>query len=251
MSRLLMLVLICLISISCATKTNYLDQSEKSPADVYVQLGVGYMEMGNNTAALDNLKKAIDVDSRSSDAHAVIAVLYDRLGEGVLAERHFKKAIAIDSANAGAQNNYGLFLCKKGKVDKAIDHFRIAYEDPLNSKKWLALSNAGGCALRNQRLDQASELFRRALKIHPRLPAALLSMAKIKYWKGSFLSARGYLQRFRAVSQHTAETLWLGIQVEHELGQQDEIASYALTLRAKFPDSEELIKLEERYPQYR
>jgi type IV pilus assembly protein PilF len=207
--------------------------------------------MGKNAVALDNLKKAVDVDSGSSDAHAVIAVLYDKLGEVELAERHFKKAIAVDSANAGAQNNYGLFLCKKGKVDEAIDHFRVAYEDPLNSKKWLALSNAGDCALKNQRLDQASELLRSALKIHPRLPAALLSMAKIKYWKGNFLSARAYLQRFREVSQHTAETLWLGIQVEHELGQQDAVASYTLTLRVKFPDSEELNKLEERYPQYR
>ncbi len=251
MSRLLMLALACLVTVSCATKKDYLDQSEKSPADVYVQLGVGYMGMGNNEVALDNLKKAIEVDSRSSDAHAVIAVLYDKLGEGVLAERHFKKAIAIDSTNAGAQNNYGLFLCKAGKPDEAINHFKVAYEDPLNAKKWLAFSNAGQCFLKNRRVDKASELFRKALEIHPQLPIALLSMAKIKFRKGNFLSSRAYLQRFRDVSLHTAETLWLGIQVEHELGQQDAVASYVLTLRSKFPDSDEVNRLEERYPQYR
>ena len=255
MSRLLMLILICLITVSCATggqkRSDYLNQSGESPADVYVQLGVGYMSMNNNVAALESLKKAVEVDARSSNAHGVIAVLYDRLDEEDLAGRHFKKAVSLAPGNASAQNNYGRFLCKKGSLNEAGDRFKAAYNNPLNGKKWLALSNAGQCELKAGQPVKAEGLFRKALEINPRFPNALSSMAKIRFKKGNYLSVRAYLQRFREVSYHTSETLWLGIQSEHELGQKDTVAGYVITLRSKFPDSEEVKMLDEKFPQYR
>lgn len=255
MSRLLMLALIGLMTVSCAgggsRQSNYLNQPGESPADVYIQLGVGYMSMGNNGAALESLKKALEVDSRSSNAHGVIGVLYDRLEEEVLAERHFKRAVLLEPGNASAQNNYGRFLCKKGEWNEAASHFKAAYHNPLNPRKWLALANAGQCELKNNQLDKAEELFRKALEINPRFPNALSSMAKIRFKKGNYLSVRAYLQRFRVVSYHTAETLWLGIQSEHELGHKDAVAGYVVTLRSKFPDSEEVKMLDEKFPHYR
>ena len=51
--------------------------------------------------------------------------------------------------------------------------------------------------------------------------------------------ARAYLQRYAEVAQHTAESLWLGVRTENQLGDKDQMASYGLKLRAKFPDSEQ------------
>ena len=255
MNRVLALVLMSLINIGCATTgqggSDYLNRSGASPADVYIKLGVGYMARGNDAAALENLKKAIKVDGYSSRAQGVIAVLYEKLKEPELAERHFKRALSLESGNASAHNNYGRFLCKRGQHNKAAGHFEQAYGNPLNPKQGLALLNAGQCELSVGHFDKAEVLFRRALKINPKTASALLNMAKIRFKKGNYLSVRAYLQRFREVSYHNAESLWMGIQSEHELGQQDAVAGYVITLRSKFPDSEEMKMLEEKFPQYR
>ncbi|NNG13883.1 MAG: type IV pilus biogenesis/stability protein PilW, partial [Gammaproteobacteria bacterium] len=39
--------------------------------------------------------------------------------------------------------------------------------------------------------------------------------------------------------------LWLGIQIERKMGDKDAVASYALSLRKQFPDSEEAHLLRE------
>jgi type IV pilus assembly protein PilF len=244
-----------LMNMGCATigqdGSGYLNRSGASPADIYIKLGVGYMARGNDGAALDNLNKAIKADADSSRAQGVIAVLYEKLKEPELAERHFKRALSLEPGNSSAHNNYGRFLCKRGQYREAAQHFERAYENPLYTKQGLALLNAGECELAAGNIDKAETLFRRALEIAPKTASALLNMAKIRFKKGNYLSVRAYLQRFREVSYHNAESLWMGIQAEHELGQQDAVAGYVITLHSKFPDSEEMKMLEEKFPQYR
>ncbi len=257
MNRLCLLLLVCLVSVSCTSTTgnqkkpDYLGDSGKSSADVYVELGVGYMRQGNDAAALENLKKAVKTDPRSSDAQGIIAVLYEKLGEKELAEKHYRKALSINAGNSRAQNNYGRFLCSDKKIAEADLHFKLAYEDPLNQRKWIALTNAAQCQLKNGNKTRAEQLFRQTLQINPRFSPALAGMAKISLAQKKYLSVRGYLQRFREVGYHSAETLWMGIQSEHELGDRDAIASYVVILHSKFPDSEEVRLLDKTFPQYR
>ncbi len=44
-------------------------------------------------------------------------------------------------------NNYGTYLCQRGKPDEAIKHFLAALDDPFYSTPSIALTNAGSCAL--------------------------------------------------------------------------------------------------------
>ena len=57
-------------------------------------------------------------------------------------------------------------------------------------------------------------------------------------------AARAYLQRYADVAAHTPESLWLGVRTENQLGDDDQMATYRLKLRAKFPDSDEAKYLE-------
>ena len=53
----------------------------------------------------------------------------------------------------------------------------------------------------------------------------------------------GYLQRYLEVGKHTSKSLWLGIRIERDLGDNNAASSYAMLLKAKYPDAPETREL--------
>ncbi|ORU93674.1 MAG: type IV pilus biogenesis/stability protein PilW [Cycloclasticus sp. symbiont of Bathymodiolus heckerae] len=248
MARLLVLVMLLLLS-ACQTQltregSSNLRGVEKSPADVYISLGVEYMNRGMYDVALEKLEKALKIDRSSSNAHNVIAVLYDRLGERALAGEHYKKAVKLSPANSGAQNNYARYLCGIKKYDLADKHFNKALKNPLYKSPLLALTNAGTCAWKSGNLDKAEAYYRTALQRNKRYSVTLLQMAKLKFEQQNYLSVRAYLQRFKDVNKHTPASLWLAVQAEDKLGDLGAVTSYVLQLKRLYPDSHEVALLE-------
>lgn len=215
-----------------------------SPADVFIDLSGAYLREGEFTEAFKNAKKAVLADPSSSNAHLMLALVNQRLGEQEAADQAFREAIRLDGRNPIALNAYGTFLCGRGRFDEADPFFRRALNNPLYKTPWLAFHNAGLCNARAGDKAQAERDYRAALRANPRFSPSLLSMAGISYGNGVYLSARAYLQRYAEVAEHTAESLWLGVQTENQLGDRDQMASYGLKLRARFPDSEQAKYLE-------
>jgi len=152
--------------------------------------------------------------------------------------------VELDPMDSYARNAYAVFLCRKGEVDTALKHFDAAVDNPLYPQPEVALANAGQCA-RSKDSVLAERYLRTALRRNAQFAPALFQMARISFENSNALSARGYLQRYLAVAKHTPQTLWLGIQVERELGDRDAVASYSLLLQGQFPDSEEARLLQE------
>lgn len=221
------------------------DQKGPSPADVYVKMAVAYLQQGKVSIALNKIKRGLELDATSANAHNIIALIYERLGETSLAEEHYKQALKFDSHDPYIRNAYGSFLCTQKKYQEANQHFMAALRNSLYPTPEVALTNAGICSDRQGNSEPAETYYRQALNANPKFPTALLRMVRISFEKKNYLSARGYLQRYLEVGQHTAETLWLGIRIERELGDLDTLASYEMLLRAKFPDSEEMRVFEE------
>ncbi len=217
----------------------------QAAAAVYVQLAAEYMRQRQLAPALQNARKAVIVSPRDPGAHNILALIYQQLGESEQAEQHFVQALKLDPQDPYANNAYGSFLCGKERYDEALSHFDAAVANPLNPEPWVALTNGGLCNANAGNADQAETYLRKALRANPKVPAALLRMGQISYDQGKYLSARAYLQRYLEVAPHTPETLWLGIRTERQLGDMDQVASYELLLRSKFPDSEPLRYLKE------
>lgn len=212
-------------------------QTTNDVATTNLNLGIEYMRAGNMESALDRLKRALDADPGYFGTHNALGLLYQRLGEPALAERHFKRAIALNPGDSGSKNNYALFLCQSNRFDEAEKTFLAAIANPLYETPAAAYSNAGTCALMDKRTADAENFFRRALTINPQIPAALLQMAQISYDQDNYLNARGYLQRYQSVAQHTPASLLLGIRIERQLGDRNAVASYELLLKNNFGDS--------------
>lgn len=214
-------------------------------ANVYLELAAEYLRQGQLAAALQNARKGVLVAPKNPMAHNMLALVHQQLGENALAERHFAEAVRLDPQDPYANNAFGGFLCGQKRYAEAQRRFEAALANPLNREPWVALGNAGICAYEQGNMEQAETYLRKALRANPKLAPALLRMGEISYDQGNYLSARAYLQRYLEVAPHTAETLWLGIRTERQLGDMDQVASYELLLRSKFPDSEPLRYLKE------
>ncbi len=208
-------------------------------AQTNLNLGIAYLRTGEFEKALEKLQKARAADKNYPPIYNALGVLYQRLGNKVKAEEYYLHALGLNGSDSSTLNNYGQFLCQDSRFDEAEVTFLKAANNPLYATPEIAFSNAGTCAMKQGELDTAETYFRDALKKNPKVSIALLQMAEISYATGNYLSARGYLQRYLEISSHTAKSLWIGIQVENELGDKNALSSYKLLLRNKFPDSKE------------
>jgi type IV pilus assembly protein PilF len=208
-------------------------------AKANLNLGVAYLKEGKYENALEKLQKAKQADPGYSATYNVLGLLYQQINEPKKAEQNFKKAISLNSNDSSAMNNYGNFLCQQGRIEETLETFEKAANNPLYASPEIAITNAGLCLYDRQRKEEAKEKFQQALKMNPKIPQALIKMCEFSLDEFNYLSARAYLQRFQDVSRHTPRSLWLGIQIERELGDKNAVSSYALLLKNSFPDSDE------------
>lgn len=240
MGRIVILLLIIALA-SCSSIEKYKNEQAKNErlVETQVQLGVGYFEQGNFEVALEKLEKAIEVKPDYGPAHSAIALVYERMQKYDMADQHYREAIRLSPENGGMYNNYGVFLCNRNRPEEAEKYFLKAVKIPLYNTPELAYENAGACARRVPDTEKAETYLNKALELNPQLPTALVNMAEIRFEQGSFLSSRGFLQRFESVSSHSAESLWLGIRIERKLGDKNAEANYKKQLQSKFPKSEQ------------
>jgi type IV pilus assembly protein PilF len=238
-SRSGILCIALMVMAGCASSPVKESYTPEKLAELNVQLGAAYLREGNYETALAKIGKALAIDPDYPAAYNILGLIYGRLGEHQKAEEQFKKALSLDPDDATSLNNYGQFLCQLDRFAEAQSMFQKALANPLYATPQVASANAGVCAVRANDLVQAETHFRSALSIDPSVPNALLGMAELSYGQKNYVQARDYLQRYLASANHTAKSLWLGVRVERELGDQDAAASYALALRSKFPDSQE------------
>lgn len=242
MLRGIRLLLLSAVVVGC-TANGPRDAKSQEAASIYTELGVSYMQENRPDIALSNLQRALELDPSSVDAHNAIAILYDRLNRPGEADRYYSRAVELAPENSQILNNFGVFLCNRGRYQEALKRFEQALENPVYRKAALAMTNAGNCLLKADRSAEAEGWYRKALKADPRFPVALARMAKVSHDKGNHLSTRAYLQRYRTVAPLDAELLLLGVITERTLGDLDTAASYALSLKNRFPDSEQADQL--------
>jgi type IV pilus assembly protein PilF len=214
-------------------------------AEINLKLGIEYLQRGEYEKALAKLHKAREADRNYPPTYNTLGILYQRLGDKIRAEEYFKHALSLNSNDASTLNNYGQFLCQDSRFDEAEEAFLKAAQNPLYSTPEIALSNAGTCAMAQGKLDVAESHFRNALEKNPKIAVALLQMSQLTYEMSNHLSARAYLQRYLEIRAHTAKSLWLGINIEIELGDKNALSSYRLLLKNKFPNSKEATLLED------
>ena len=235
-------VAVLVVGLLLSACANQLQREAADPgkaAQYNAELGLNYLEQGRYDLAMEKLKRAIEYNPDLAIAHHYIAELYRRLNKPREAEKNYLRAIDLAPDDSSIRNNYGIFLCSQKRYDEGIKSFDKALENPVYSGRAGTYENMGQCEYSRGDKSAAEKYFREGLSINPRLPRALLMMADLSVQEKNYISARAFLQRYSAVAGQTPQSLWLGIQIERVLGDKDALASYALSLKNKFPSSKE------------
>lgn len=216
-------------------------------AEINLQIGTDYLRKNNLNQAKEKIDKAIEQNPRNSQAQVTAGMLYERLGQSDKAESHFSKGLALDPKNPEVQNNYGAFLCQRGKYARGEKLMIEAATNPLYRTPEVAYLNAANCARNGGDMKGAETNLRKALAVRPKFSDALFQMAELQYKQTDYLSARGFLERYTEVGRTSPASLWLGVRIERGLGNVAAAKSYAERLKLEYPraaQTKELIESE-------
>jgi type IV pilus assembly protein PilF len=216
-------------------------------AEINLEIGTEALRKGNLNQAKEKIDKAVEQNPRNPKAQITAGVLYERLGDTGKADSHFAKGLALDPDNPEVQNNYGAFLCQRGKHERGEKLMLQAASNPLYRTPEVAYLNAANCARNGGDVKSAEENLRKALAVRPKFGEALFQMADLQYKQTDYLSARGFLERYLAVGRTNAQSLWLGVRIERGLGNASAAKNYAERLKLEYPraaQTKELIESE-------
>ena len=71
------------------------------------------------------------------------------------------------------------------------------------------------------------------------MPESLYALAELKFNQQDYLGARAFLQRYFDVASASPQSLWLGVRIERQLGDEGAARGYAAQLRQRFPSAHE------------
>lgn len=208
-------------------------------ARLRLELAVGYYSNGQTTIALDELKQSINADPSLYDAYNLRGLIYTRLNNVPLAEESFRRALAINPQAAGVQHNYALLLCQQSRFPEAMQLFSAAIANPSygeRAKSWMAKA---GCELSNGKTAEAESSFLRSYELDAGNPITGYNLALLLYQRQEYVRSQFYVRRINNSALANAESLWLGIKVEHRMDNRDAVSQLGMQLKKRFPQSRE------------
>jgi type IV pilus assembly protein PilF len=239
--RLLGIFLLVLAIAGCASQQGGEPSRSQASAKVHTELAALYYERAQLGVALDELRQALLAEPDYAPAYSVRGLVHMALREDKEAEEDFQHSLHLDSVNSEAHNNYGWFMCQRGRERESVKQFLAALKNPLYATPETAYLNAGVCSRKAGEMKDAEEFLQKALLLKPDMPEAQLGLAELDFDNGDYMAAKSNFTRFAqgGAANMTAENLWLAVRIERKLGDRNAEDSYALQLRKRFPDSRE------------
>jgi type IV pilus assembly protein PilF len=213
-------------------------------AQIKQELAAGYYERGQMDVALEELDKAVKLNANNARTYNIYGLVYGMLGENAKAEQNFQRALQLAPQDSEIRQNWGWYLCMRGRPKESIPEFEAAVRNPLYKTPEIALINAGRCSAAYGDVRAAEGYYRRALQAAPNNPTATYGLALLAYKEARFDDARGWMKPVMQQTTPPPEALFLGMCIERKLGDRNAETSYASQLRNRFPNSAETKAIE-------
>lgn len=233
------MALISLFTILAGCSTQGSLDARKS-AKVHTELAGLYYERSQFGIALEELTRATQADSGYAPAYSVRGLVHMALREDNDAEDDFKRSLRLDDTDSDTHNNFGWFLCQRGREKESIAQFMAAVKNPLYATPGMAYLNAGVCSKKSGNIKDAEEFLQRALLVQPDFSQAMFALAELNFENADYFSAKKNFADFSQRTENmTAEQLWLGVRINRKVGDKGSEASYTTQLRKRYPETRE------------
>jgi arylsulfatase A-like enzyme/Flp pilus assembly protein TadD len=181
-----------------------------------IALASKYREQKQPLPALENLKKAIQVDPTDEDAYQSLALTYKELRDYPEALKAQEASIAINPDRSDAQGLLGMLLIETGRFKEAEKQFvKVLKLDPNNAIAW---NNYGNALRELGKLDEAKKAFSESIRLSPNYAYPLNGLATVLIRQNKTREAIPYLEKAIELDETFVEVyLNLGIAY-HTLG---------------------------------
>ena len=220
------------------------DTDVRRRARIRLELAANYLQRGQPTVALDEVRQAISLDSSFVDAYHLRGLIYMQMNDLNAAEESLNRALSLRSNDPDILHNLGWLQCQKQRYAKAEALFDQALAVPTYLDRNKTQMSKGVCLVRAGKPDQAEPILTRAYELDAGNPILGYEVAKLKFDKGDLKRAQFYVRRVNKGNFSTAESLWLGIKVERGLSDPVAVRQLADQLRKRFPDSKQMLAYE-------
>jgi type IV pilus assembly protein PilF len=216
------------------------DTPIRQRARTRLTLAASYFQNGQSAVALDETKKALQIDPSFPDAYNLGGLIYMAMGERQLAMTHFQRALSLNANDPDTLHNLGWLQCQEGQYAQAAQSFQRAMAAPLYQNRAKTLMAQGICEARAGDKAKAEQTLLESYKFDPGNPVTGYNLALLLYERGDYAKAQFYIRRINNSELSNASSLWLGIRVEHKLDNRVAMEQLASQLQRRFADSAEL-----------
>lgn len=214
------------------------EASKNEKALTRIQLGLGYLKVGNTQQAKFNLEKAKRFSPNLVQVYTAFAHYFDTVGEPEQAIIAYEKALTLDGDNADTLNNYGVFLCRQDEFAKAEKQILKAIAVPSYTLVAQSYENLSLCQLKAKTFPKAEFYLKKAIDHSPNRASALLQMMRLQYAKADYKSAQAYLYRYeKSARRISSEALALAFKIYDKQHNARTAKNYANMLVKMFPAS--------------
>jgi len=211
----------------------------RARAQARTDLAAGYFRTGQMAVALEEARRASQIDPTFPDAYGLLGLIYMELDERSSAEQNFQRALQLDNVNPYLNNNYGWFLCQTGRERESVQYFQRALRDSLYATPARANWNAGHCLLRVKDYSAAEPFLRRSFELDAASVTTKFELARLYLATGQTDRAAFYYGLLAKTTEASSATLWLGLKIARAQGDLRNETRLASELRTRFPASQE------------
>jgi serine/threonine-protein kinase len=172
--------------------------------EAQITLALVNIRRGQSVQAAALFRQALDKRPDDQDALHGLALTYEESNQPDEAEKIWRSAIARDPKYWSGYNELGIFFFNRGQNEKALGQFQSALE--LLPGSATLHTNHGNTLYALNRMDDAMEAYRQAIRLHP-LPQAFNGLGTALFFQGRYAEAVEKFERAVGLSPNNAGLL--------------------------------------------
>jgi Tfp pilus assembly protein PilF len=130
-------------------------------------LAVASYYRGNFQQAIDDLKKAEEINPQDPEVHLIRGVIYFKLKDYKQSEVSYRRAVELKPSYSEARYNLCSLYLTTGNLDGAIEQCSKAASDVVYKLRVNAITSLGTAYFRKGNVDKAKEYYEQALQLNP------------------------------------------------------------------------------------